>query len=48
MKNLYMVPFGQDNPKVKANSVISKPGLILETVLMALEGKQLQPVLISY
>lgn len=48
MKNIFMVPFGQDNPNIKANSLVSNSGLILETVKLALQGKQIQPVLISY
>ena len=47
MKNIYMVPFGQDNPQVKANSLVAKMSLINETVVMALEGKQLQPLLVQ-
>lgn len=48
MKNIYMVPFGQDNPTSKANSLISKIELIDKTVELALEGKQIQPVLVAY
>ena len=48
MKNIYMVPFGQDNPQVKANSLVAKISLLPETVCCALEGKQLQPVIIQY
>ncbi len=47
-KNIYLVPFGQDNPQTKPNSIKSKTGLILETIEAALQGKQLQPVMISY
>lgn len=47
-KNIYMVPFGQDNPTGKPNSIKSNMGLIVETILHSLEGKQIQPVLISY
>ncbi len=48
MKNIYMVPFGQDNPTVKANSLVAKMSLLPETIMKALEGKQYQPVLIQY
>ncbi len=48
MKNIYMVPFGQDNPTVKANSLVARMSLIPETIMNALEGKQFQPVLIQY
>ncbi|HEY8464986.1 MAG TPA: dipicolinate synthase subunit B [Bacillota bacterium] len=46
-KNIYFVPFGQDAPYVKANSLIAKMSLIPETILAALEHRQLQPVLVS-
>jgi dipicolinate synthase subunit B len=48
MKNIYMVPFGQDSPKIKANSLVSKFDLVSDTIDKALEGVQLQPVLVSY
>lgn len=44
-KNVYFVPFGQDNPNTKSNSLIANPELIVKTCMLALEGKQLQPVL---
>lgn len=47
-KYIYMVPFGQDNPSGKPNSLKAKMALIADTVLMALQGKQMQPVLIAY
>lgn len=46
MKNIFMVPFGQDNPTLKPNSLISKNELILKTIIEALKGKQIQPLLI--
>ncbi len=48
MKNIFMVPFGQDNPKAKANSLVSHMSLLLDTTVEALQGKQYQPVLIDY
>ena len=48
MKNIYMVPFGQDNPQVKANSLVANMSLMAETIKSALKGKQLQPVIIQY
>lgn len=48
VKNIYMVPFGQDNPVEKPNSLVAKWDLVTETVLEALKGKQYQPVLTSY
>lgn len=46
-KNVYLVPFGQDNPSVKPNSVESDLTRLVDTVCEALEGRQLQPLLIE-
>lgn len=46
MKNVYFVPFGQDNPHNKPNSLIAKFEYIEETIDKALQGKQIQPVLL--
>ncbi|HHV62312.1 MAG TPA: dipicolinate synthase subunit B [Firmicutes bacterium] len=46
-KNVYFVPFGQDNPTAKPSSLIADMSLIPETVKSALDGKQLQPILID-
>ena len=48
VKYLFMVPFGQDNPVNKPNSLMAKWDLITETIISALNGKQYQPVLIGY
>ena len=45
-KNIYMVPFGQDDFVEKENSIIADFDKILPTVKKALEGKQLQPILL--
>ncbi|GAV23100.1 dipicolinate synthase subunit B [Carboxydothermus pertinax] len=47
-KNVYFVPFGQDNPKDKPNSLISNLNYLEDTILESLNGRQLQPLLISY
>lgn len=47
MKNIYFVPFRQDNPREKANSVIAALDLLVDTVVCALQGKQLQPVILG-
>lgn len=47
-KNIFFVPFGQDDYLNKPNSLISNHFLVIETVNQALEGKQIQPVLITY
>lgn len=46
-KNIFIVPFGQDSPKGKPNSLKSDGKLILATIEAALLGKQLQPMIIS-
>lgn len=44
-KNIYFVPFGQDDPEKKPSSLIARTDLIRETLELALEGKQIQPVI---
>ena len=46
-KNIFFIPFGQDDPFKKPNSLVAKMDLLLPTVEEALSYKQLQPVLIS-
>ncbi|MHA7963086.1 dipicolinate synthase subunit B [Paenibacillus sp. CAU 1782] len=46
-KHIYFVPFGQDNPIQKPNSLVAKMDLVMETCEAALQGKQLQPVLVE-
>lgn len=46
-KNVYFVPFGQDNPTAKPNSLDAHLDRLPETITAALEGQQLQPVLIE-
>lgn len=48
VKNIFMVPFGQDSPAGKPNSLKANMNLVTDTIVMALEGKQLQPVLITF
>ncbi|MDP4126205.1 MAG: dipicolinate synthase subunit B [Bacillota bacterium] len=47
-KNVYLVPFGQDNPAVKANSLVAHMDKVPDTIVMACVGKQVQPVLLDY
>lgn len=47
MKNIYFVPFRQDNPSEKANSVVACMNLITDTVIHALQGRQIQPLLLG-
>ncbi|RKN86468.1 dipicolinate synthase subunit B [Paenibacillus ginsengarvi] len=46
-KHIYFVPFGQDNPAQKPNSLVARMELIMDACASALEGKQLQPLLIE-
>jgi len=46
-KNIYFVPFGQDAPDAKPNSLVARMDLVMETCEAALQGKQLQPMLIE-
>lgn len=47
-KNVFLVPFGQDNPKMKANSLVAHMDKITDTIINALKGRQIQPLLIEY
>lgn len=44
-KNIYFVPFGQDDPIGKNNSLVAKWDYIIPAVKDALSGKQFQPIL---
>ena len=45
-KNYYFVPFRQDNPLTKPRSVVFDPEYILKTIEFALDGEQIEPILI--
>lgn len=45
MKNIYFVPFGQDDYKSKPNSMVAHLEMLPETIEWALKGKQIQPVI---
>jgi len=47
-KNIYFIPFGQDNYVNKPNSLISHFDMLVPTIESALEDKQIQPVLKEY
>ena len=47
MKNYYFVPFKQDNPISKPNSIVFDASYIIKTLEYALEGKQIQPILLQ-
>lgn len=44
-KNIYFIPFGQDDPKKKPNSMIAHTELLIPSIEAALEGNQYQPVI---
>ena len=44
MKQIYFVPFGQDDPEKKPRSLVAKMDLILEAAALALNGIQIQPI----
>ncbi|MDQ0253659.1 dipicolinate synthase subunit B [Evansella vedderi] len=46
-KNIYFVPFGQDHPFKKPNSLVADMTKLPDTVKAALNHEQLQPVLIE-
>lgn len=45
-RNFYFVPFRQDNPITKPFSIVSDPEYVVNTIKSALEGEQLQPILL--
>ena len=45
-KHIYIVPFGQDDPHGKPASLKSDFGLLTEAAKAAMEGRQLQPILL--
>lgn len=44
-KNVYFIPFGQDSPEKKPNSMIAHTELLIPSLEAALEGRQYQPVI---
>ena len=45
-KYIYFVPFGQDDPEKKPTSLIADFSLVVPAAQAALEGRQLQPLLL--
>jgi len=45
-KHIYFVPFGQDAPGAKPNSLVAKTELLPAAMEAALRGEQLQPLLV--
>lgn len=44
-KHIYFVPFGQDDPTKKPNSMTARTELLIPAAEAALEGRQYQPVI---
>ena len=44
-KHLYFVPFGQDDPNEKPNSLVADFDLLADSVAEALKNRQIQPLL---
>lgn len=44
-KNIYFVPFSQDNPSQKPNSLVSDSTKVIPAIEASLKGEQLQPVI---
>lgn len=45
-KNYYFVPFKQDNPITKPSSIVFDPDYIIKTIEHALDGEQIEPILL--
>lgn len=45
-RRVYLVPFGQDAPLQKPDSLVAHMELILPTLEQALQGRQIQPILV--
>lgn len=45
-KHYYFVPFRQDNPITKPRSVVFNPSYLIKTIEYALDGEQIQPILL--
>jgi dipicolinate synthase subunit B len=46
MKRIFFIPFRQNNPITKPNSLMYSNKYILETTVKALNGEQIQPILL--
>ena len=46
-KNFFFVPYGQDDPVKKMNSLVARMSMIIPTCEAAMDKKQLQPVIIE-
>ncbi len=46
MRHYYFVPFGQDNPITKPRSLVFKPEMLIKTIESALDGEQIEPIIL--
>lgn len=46
-KHYYFVPFGQDDPEKKPNSMVADFTRLPQTIALASSGKQIQPILLK-
>jgi dipicolinate synthase subunit B len=47
MKNVFLVPFRQDDPINKQNSIVADMDLIIPAIEAALENRQLEPLMLA-
>ena len=45
-KNIYFVPFKQDNPITKPRSIVFDPEYIIKTIECAIQNEQIQPIIL--
>ena len=45
-KNYYFVPFAESNPITRPRSIIFEPDYMLKTLQYALDGEQIEPILL--
>lgn len=45
-KNIFFVPFKQDDPDKKPNSIVCDINLVIPSIVKAMEYKQIQPILV--
>ena len=46
-KNVYFVPFGQDDCNKKPDSLVADMNMIVPSLELALDGKQIQPIIFA-
>ncbi|AXN40591.1 dipicolinate synthase subunit B [Peribacillus butanolivorans] len=46
-KDIYFVPYGQDNPIGKPSSMVARMSMIRDTIIAAIDREQIQPVIVE-